>query len=130
MSKHDVKVLDCCLREHLSQTQNLLSLFRDEGETAIGEPMLAVTDVDYRLGEQEAFASSRAFEPVAQVVDRAKGDNGGPVKGEEAYVFVDAVLDEDLSAGLIASMNNRVSKTTQSAQNRVSRLRAAFKGLG
>ena len=83
-------------REHLSQTQNLLSLFRDDGGVAVGEPMLAVTDVDYRLGEQEAFASSRAFEPVAQVVDRAKGDNGGPVKGEEAYVFVDAVLDEDL----------------------------------
>lgn len=83
-------------REHLSQTQNLLSLFRDEGETAIGEPMLAVTDVDYRLGEQDAFASSRAFEPVAQVVDRATGDNGGPAKGDEAYVFVDTVVEEDL----------------------------------
>lgn len=85
-------------REHLSQTQNLLSLFRDEDDLSrpIGEPLLAVTDVDYRLGEQDAFASSRVFEPIAQVVDRTSGDNGGPAKGEESYVFVETVVDEGM----------------------------------
>ena len=84
-------------REHLSQTQNLLSLFRNEsGIEPVGEPMLAVTDVDYNFGEQDAFAASQAFEPVAQVVDRTTGDNGGPVQGDESYVFVDTVVDENL----------------------------------
>lgn len=90
-------IRDLAEREHLSQTQNLLSLFRDEsGVTPVGEPLLAVMDVDYNFGEQDAFAASQAFEPVTQVVDRTTGDNGGPVQGDESYVFVDSVLDEDL----------------------------------
>ena len=90
-------IRDLAEREHMSQTQNLLSLFRDESSVQpVGEPMLAVTDVDYNFGEQDAFAASQAFEPVAQVVDRTTGDNGGPVQGDQSYVFVDAVLDEDL----------------------------------
>ena len=90
-------IRDLAEREHMSQTQNLLSLFRDESSVhPVGEPMLAVTDVDYNFGEQDAFAASQAFEPVAQVVDRTTGDNGGPVQGDQSYVFVDAVLDEDL----------------------------------
>lgn len=90
-------IQDLAEREHLSQTQNLLSLFRDEtGLQPVGEPMLAVTDVDYRFGEQDAFAASQVFEPVAQVVDRTTGDNGGPVQGDESYVFVESVVDEDL----------------------------------
>ena len=82
-------------REHLGQTQNLLSIFRGEPDLApVGEPMLAVETADYALGESDPFAASMIFEPVAQVVDRETGDNGGPADGDASYVFVDGVVDE------------------------------------
>lgn len=98
---HEDVIADLAEREHLSQTQDLLSLFRDQNDLIpVGEPMLAVTEVDYRLGDEEAFAASQAFEPTAQVVDRDAGDNGGPTPGEPSYVFVESQVEEGMVLNL------------------------------
>ena len=85
-------------REHLSQSQNLLSLFRDAPDLPpVGEPMLAVADAAYGFDDVDGFAPSGGFQPIAQVVDRSQGDNGGPVEGEdESFVFVDGTVKDDV----------------------------------
>ena len=89
---------DLAAREQLAQGQNLLSLFRDEGDAALapGAPMLAVADARFGLADIDAVAGGPLFSPTAELVDRAAGDNGGPLEAEPGYVFVDAVLDESV----------------------------------
>ncbi len=89
---------DLAAREQLAQGQNLLSLFRDEGDAALapGAPMLAVADARFGLADIDAVAGAPLFSPTAELVDRAAGDNGGPLDAEPGYIFVDAVLDESV----------------------------------
>ena len=89
---------DLAAREQLAQGQNLLSLFRDEGDAALapGAPMLAVADARFGLADIDAVAGAPLFSPTAELVDRAAGDNGGPLDSEPGYIFVDAVLDESV----------------------------------
>ena len=88
-------------REQLAQGQNLLSLFRDEGDAALapGAPMLAVADARFGLADIDAVAGAPLFRPTAELVDRSAGDNGGPLEAEPGYIFVDAVLREQVSLG-------------------------------
>ena len=85
---------DLAAREQMAQGQNLLSLFREEPDAALapGAPMLAVADVRFGLADIDAMAGAPQFRPTAELVNRAAGDNGGPLDIEPGYVFVDAVL--------------------------------------
>lgn len=92
-------IADLAAREHLSQSQNLLSLFRQPPDLPpVGEPMLAVDSATYSLDDVDGFAPSSSFQPVARVVDRGEGDNGGPPEDEDGdiYVFVDGNLKDDI----------------------------------
>ncbi len=100
-------------REHLDQSQDLLSLFRESDDAALapGSPMLTVADVRFGLADIDAVAGAPVFHPDAELIDRAQGDNGGPVDTEPGYIFVDTVLLD--SGGLNASAAGTALDLTQ-----------------
>ena len=85
---------DLAAREQVAQGQNLLSLLQEEPDAALapGAPMLAVADVRFGLADIDVVAGAPQFRPTAELVNRAAGDNGGPLDIEPGYVFVDAVF--------------------------------------